>query len=171
MFKEESEANRRAIIEHQKREESENIEKKLAFQHKAFRGEQGDVVDALKDVTLPSLYNRNTGNNVYNPRVFQYFHPTGTTGLRLTQPPSMMSLPPLKHKMSVINLFDVGQSIHNPNQLLQRYMSIRNDRENGARTDAPVNTADQAVRKQSMPRNDHPLSAGERLQSTSTYDD
>jgi len=48
MFKEESEANRRAIIEHQKREESENIEKKLAFQHKAFRGEQGDVVDALK---------------------------------------------------------------------------------------------------------------------------
>jgi len=73
--------------------------------------------------------------------------------------------------MSVINLFDVGQSIHNPNQLLQRYMSIRNDRENGARTDAPVNTADQAVRKQSMPRNDHPLSAGERLQSTSTYDD
>ncbi|KAF6026847.1 hypothetical protein EB796_014831 [Bugula neritina] len=43
-------------------------------------------------------------------------------------------------------------------------MSIRNDRENGARTDAPVNTADQAVRKQSMPRNDHPLSAGERLQ-------
>ncbi|KAF6026848.1 hypothetical protein EB796_014832 [Bugula neritina] len=51
MFKEESEANRRAIIEHQKREESENIEKKLAFQHKAFRGEQGDVVDALKDYT------------------------------------------------------------------------------------------------------------------------
>jgi len=53
------------------------------------------------DVTLPSLYNRNTGNNVYNPRVFQYFHPTGTTGLRLTQPPSMMSLPPLKHVSSL----------------------------------------------------------------------
>ena len=48
MFQEESEANKRAIIEHIRREESENIEKKLAFQHKAFRGRTGDVVDALK---------------------------------------------------------------------------------------------------------------------------
>lgn len=48
MFQEESEANRRAIAEHVKREESENIEKKLAFQNKAFRGQQNDVVDALK---------------------------------------------------------------------------------------------------------------------------
>ena len=51
----------------------------------------------ITDVTLPSLYNPNTGNNVYNPRVNQYFHPTGTSGLRLTQPPSMMNLPPLKN--------------------------------------------------------------------------
>lgn len=123
MFQEESEANRIAISEHVRREESENIEKRLAFQNKAFRGDHSDVVDALKgiisqhleamfvfvvtvcciwdllfsDVTLPALYNPNTGSNVYNPRVYQYFHPTGTMGLRLTQPPSMMSLPPLKN--------------------------------------------------------------------------
>ena len=48
MFQEESEANKRSIVEHLRREESENIEKKLAFQNKAFRGQQNDVVDALK---------------------------------------------------------------------------------------------------------------------------
>ena len=48
MFQEESEFNKRAIAEQLRREESENIEKKLAFQNKAFRGQQTDVVDALK---------------------------------------------------------------------------------------------------------------------------
>ncbi|XP_067946384.1 uncharacterized protein [Watersipora subatra] len=172
LFQEESEANRRAIAVHMKREESESIEKKLAFQNKAFRGHQNDVVDALKDVSLPSLYNPNTGNNVYNPRVSQYFHPTGTTGLRLTQPPSMMSLPPLKNKMSVINLFDLGQSIHNPNQLLQRYMTARNGKEGTFRNDAPANTADPSKRNrhdvEAMRSDNLPMSAGERLQTTST---
>lgn len=64
--------------------------------------------------------------------------------------------------MSVINLFDLGQSVHNPNQLLQRYMTIRNDKENTMRTDAPANTADPNKRIQSQP-----MSAGERLQTTS----
>lgn len=50
MFQEESEANKRAIIEHIRREESQNIEKKLAFQNKAFRGQPDDVVDALKGI-------------------------------------------------------------------------------------------------------------------------
>ena len=52
MFQEESEFNRRAIAEQLRREESENIEKKLAFQNKAFRGQQTDVVDALKGIIM-----------------------------------------------------------------------------------------------------------------------
>ena len=77
-------------------------------------------------------------------------------------------------KMSVINLFDLGQSIHNPNQLLQRYMSIRNDRENTLRSDAPANTADGSKRRNHAVAADDnsraaiPMSAGERLQYTQT---
>ena len=79
-------------------------------------------------------------------------------------------------KMSVINLFDLGQSIHNPNQLLQRYMSIRNDRENTLRSDAPANTADGSKRRNhaAAAAEDNsggaaiPMSAGERLQYTQT---
>ena len=78
-------------------------------------------------------------------------------------------------KMSVINLFDLGQSIHNPNQLLQRYMSIRNDRENTLRSDAPANTADGSKRRNhaAAAADDNsraaiPMSAGERLQYTQT---
>ena len=78
-------------------------------------------------------------------------------------------------KMSVINLFDLGQSIHNPNQLLQRYMSIRNDRENTLRSDAPANTADGSKRRNHVATaaDDNscaaiPMSAGERLQYTQT---
>ena len=72
--------------------------------------------------------------------------------------------------MSVINLFDLGQSIHNPNQLLQRYMTVRNDREDTFRSEAPANTADPAKRKKHLEEvmSDHSLSAGERLQTTST---
>lgn len=53
MFQEESDANKKAIMEHIRREERDSIEKKLAFQHKAFRGKTGDVVDALKGNHLP----------------------------------------------------------------------------------------------------------------------
>ena len=50
LFQEEAEANRMAIGEHIRREESENIEKRLAFQNKAFRGNHSDIVDALKGI-------------------------------------------------------------------------------------------------------------------------
>lgn len=48
----------------------------------------------------------------------------------------------LLQKMSVLNLFDLGQSIHNPNALLQRYVAMRQDRDGALRSAAPVNTAD-----------------------------
>lgn len=73
--------------------------------------------------------------------------------------------------MSVINLFDLGQKIHNPNQLLQRYMTIRKDKDDVARTDAPANTADPSKRMQLItgsPPKEHPMSAGERLETTSS---
>ena len=46
--------------------------------------------------------------------------------------------------MSVINLFDMGQTVHNPNQvLLQRYMSMKNTQENTSfLADQRVNTMD-----------------------------
>jgi len=58
MFREESEANKRAITEHCRREESSNIEKKLAFQNKAFRGRQDDIVDALKGTVYYNMESR-----------------------------------------------------------------------------------------------------------------
>lgn len=72
--------------------------------------------------------------------------------------------------MSVINLFDIGQSIHNPNQLLQRYMNIRSERENTRMSDAPANTADRSKRQYppDVEIPGAPMSAGERLESTQT---
>ena len=46
---------------------------------------------------------------VYNARAHQYFHPTGVKALRLTQPPSMLNLPPIPNRVSVLSLFDLSQ--------------------------------------------------------------
>jgi hypothetical protein len=49
-------------------------------------------------------------NNIFNPKAHQYFHPSGYTDMRLTQPPSVFALPPLPSKsVPVINLFELGK--------------------------------------------------------------
>nr|VZI25925.1 unnamed protein product [Spirometra erinaceieuropaei] len=56
-----------------------------------------DVWDASSDACLPALFmpRRMAHGNLYNPRAHQYFHPLGSTVVRLTQPPSMLQLPPI----------------------------------------------------------------------------
>jgi hypothetical protein len=86
--------------------------------------------------------------NVFNPRAHKYFHPTGSNDVRLTQPPSVFQLPPLpaktsvifrflnaglififkflfKFKLSVINLFDLGQRYQNgePDFYINQYVN------------------------------------------------
>lgn len=57
----------------------------------------------------------------------------------------------------------MGQSVHNPHHLLQRYMSVKSGVQENAtrRSEAPVNTADKSSRHHSLPH-----SAQERLQTT-----
>uniref|UniRef100_A0A2C9LC74 Uncharacterized protein n=1 Tax=Biomphalaria glabrata TaxID=6526 RepID=A0A2C9LC74_BIOGL len=102
----------------------DNLEKKLAGQHKLSKHEE-QIYDALKDVSLPALFMPYKRGNIYNPRAHQYFHPTGASEVRLTQPPSVFQLPPLPlNKVPVVNLFELSQNFHNqgPAWLVERYI-------------------------------------------------
>jgi len=49
------------------------------------------------DVSLPAVFmpTKQRDLTMYNPRAHQYFHPTGSRGVRLTQAPSILELPRL----------------------------------------------------------------------------
>ena len=52
----------------------------------------------FSDVSLPAVFMPPTKSGkaaIYNPRASKYFHPTGSGSSRLTQPPSMIQLPPI----------------------------------------------------------------------------
>ncbi|XP_056014185.1 AT-rich interactive domain-containing protein 4B-like isoform X2 [Ostrea edulis] len=105
----------------------EELEKKLAGQNKLSRKEEG-LYDAMRDVSLPALFMPTKTNNatIYNPRAHQYFHPTGSSDLRLSQPPSVFQLPPLpqKSRMSVVNLFELSRNFNRKEQawLMDKYI-------------------------------------------------
>ncbi|PAA48679.1 hypothetical protein BOX15_Mlig031519g3, partial [Macrostomum lignano] len=72
-------------------------------------GEDRRQLSSADEVTIPALFMPQRGERkVYNPRAHLYFQPHGIKGARLTQPPSMLSLPPLPARTSVLNLFDVS---------------------------------------------------------------
>ncbi|ESP03993.1 hypothetical protein LOTGIDRAFT_156597 [Lottia gigantea] len=95
LFEEESRLRKQELNEKTLEEIKHNLEQKLAGQHKLSKREE-QMYDALKDVSLPALFMPYKTGNVYNPRAHQYFHPTGSQDMRLTQPPSVFQLPPLK---------------------------------------------------------------------------
>ncbi|XP_013412001.1 histone-lysine N-methyltransferase SETD1B-A [Lingula anatina] len=112
------------------RDIQDTIERQLATQYKLSHDPGGEMYDALRDVSLPALFMPFKSGAVYNPRAHQYFHPTGSSDVRLSQPPSMLQLPPLpKNKLSVVNLFDLSQNFHTqgPEWLLQQYYSQQED--------------------------------------------
>ncbi|KAK7503175.1 hypothetical protein BaRGS_00005440 [Batillaria attramentaria] len=125
LFEEESKMHKQELNERTLRDIKESLEKKLAGQHKLSKREE-QMYDALKDVSLPALFMPVRTGNIFNPRAHQYFHPTGTTDVRLTQPPSVFQLPPLPHnnKVSVVNLFELSKNFHNrgPDWLVERYI-------------------------------------------------
>lgn len=49
------------------------------------------------DVTLPALFMPTpcTKNLVFTPRAHRYFHPPGSSNVRITQPPAVFKLPAL----------------------------------------------------------------------------
>lgn len=123
-FEDESNRHKFELIEKTKREIQEDIEKKLAGQHKLSRRDQ-EMYEALNDVSLPALFMPFQRGSVFNPRAHQYFHPTGSTELRLTQPPSVFQLPPLhRNSTSVLNLFELSKNFNSKNQgwLMDRYI-------------------------------------------------
>ncbi|KAL5009495.1 hypothetical protein ScPMuIL_011800 [Solemya velum] len=99
MFEEESQRHRQELYEKTMREIREEIERKLAGEHKLSKQEE-EIYDALRDVSLPALFMPFKTGNVFNPRAHLYFHPTGCTDPRLTQPPSMLHLPPISQQVS-----------------------------------------------------------------------
>ncbi|KAL4232688.1 hypothetical protein ACF0H5_007376 [Mactra antiquata] len=123
-FEDESYRHKIELIEKTRREIQDDIEKKLAGQHKLSHRDQ-EMYEALNDVSLPALFMPFQRGSVFNPRAHQYFHPTGSTELRLTQPPSVFQLPPLhRNSSSILNLFELSKNFNSQKQgwLMDRYI-------------------------------------------------
>ncbi|KAK2173881.1 hypothetical protein NP493_843g01017 [Ridgeia piscesae] len=127
-YEEEALQRKQELAEKTYKEVSEMIEKKLAGEFKLCSGLEDDMCDVVKDVSLPAVFmpTRGTNVNIYNPRAHDYFHAMGAGTMRLTQPPSMIELPPLpKNKLPVLNLFDLSRNFHKggTDWLLERYLA------------------------------------------------
>lgn len=143
LFEEESRTHKKELNERTLREIKEDIEKKLGGQHKLSQREE-QMYDALKDVSLPALFMPTKTGNIFNPRAHQYFHPTGSTEMRLTQPPSVFQLPPLSesNQISVVNLFELSKNFHNrgPEWLVERYIQQQQPLSAYPQTPAPTSS-------------------------------
>ncbi|XP_005097136.1 uncharacterized protein LOC101862724 isoform X2 [Aplysia californica] len=147
-WEEETKQHRQELNEKTLKDIKDNLEKKLAGQHKLSKNEE-QIYDALKDVSLPALFMPYKSGNIYNPRAHQYFHPTGATDVRLTQPPSVFQLPPLPNsKLSVVNLFELSKNFHNrgPAWLVERYIQQQQPVNEGyPQTPAPTSALPQVT--------------------------
>lgn len=148
-FEETSKKHQQENQERTMRTIQEELEKKLAGQNKLSRRDEG-LYDAMKDVSLPALFmpTENKKAAIYNPRAHQYFHPTGSSDLRLSQPPSVFQLPPLppKSRMSVVNLFELSRNFNRKDQawLMDKYIQqqepLQNVQGTAPHTPAPTLT-------------------------------
>nr|XP_022292656.1 titin-like isoform X3 [Crassostrea virginica] len=156
-FEETSKRHQQQNQERTMRTIQEELEKKLAGQHKLSRAEEG-LHDAMRDVSLPALFmpTESKKATIYNPRAHQYFHPTGSSDLRLSQPPSVFQLPPLpqKSRMSVVNLFELSRNFNRKDQawLMDKYIQQQEPLQNvhGTAPQTPAPTLTQT------PYNDNP---------------
>ncbi|XP_060085801.1 protein piccolo-like [Ylistrum balloti] len=150
-FEEESNKHKEEMVNKISKQIQEDIERKLAGQHKLSKKEE-EMYDALKDVSLPALFMPYKRGTVFNPRAHQYFHPNGSSDLRLTQPPSMIQLPPLpnKSKMSVLNLFELSRNFNRGQAwLMEKYIQQQEPAEN-TRGMVPITPAPTADKTGSM---------------------
>ncbi|XP_052708573.1 titin-like isoform X3 [Crassostrea angulata] len=161
-FEETSKKHQQENQERTMRTIQEELEKKLAGQNKLSRRDEG-LYDAMKDVSLPALFmpTENKKAAIYNPRAHQYFHPTGSSDLRLSQPPSVFQLPPLppKSRMSVVNLFELSRNFNRKDQawLMDKYIQQQEPLQNvhgtaphtpaPTLTQTPFNDPQQCVRE------------------------
>ncbi|KAK3576344.1 hypothetical protein CHS0354_039278 [Potamilus streckersoni] len=125
------------------KEIQEELEKKLASQHKLSQKER-EMYEALRDVSLPALFMPLKTGNVFNPRAHLYFHPTGSSDMRLTQPPSVFQLPPLpRNRASVVNLFELSRNFHSrgPGWLMDRYIQQQEPLHNVHIPQTPAHTS------------------------------
>ncbi|XP_076079836.1 uncharacterized protein LOC143049946 isoform X1 [Mytilus galloprovincialis] len=158
-FEDESKQHKKEMMEKTTKAIRDDLEKKLAGQHKLSKHEE-EIYDALKDVTLPALFMPFKTGTIFNPRAHQYFHATGSTDLRLSQPPSMFQLPPLptKSRMSVVNLFELSRNFSSRGQawLMEKYIQQQEPVANvhGVVPHTPVPTITNASRGQSAPQQD-----------------
>jgi len=95
MFKEESSKYHQNLKEKINDEVGKEIEKKLASSNKLARSPKDATVS--EDVCLPALYMPTKTRNLYTPKARSYFHAFGTYQDRLTQAPSILELPKLRH--------------------------------------------------------------------------
>ncbi|CAC5415979.1 unnamed protein product [Mytilus coruscus] len=158
-FEDESNKHKKEMMEKTTKAIRDDLEKKLAGQHKLSKHEE-EIYDALKDVSLPALFMPFKTGTIFNPRAHQYFHATGSTDLRLSQPPSMFQLPPLptKSRMSVVNLFELSRNFSSRGQawLMEKYIQQQEPVANvhGVVPHTPVPTITNASRGQSAPQQD-----------------
>ena len=95
MFKEESSKYHQNLKEKVKDEVGKEIEKTLASNNRLDKSSTDTKVP--DDVCLPALYMPTKTRNLYTPKARSYFHAFGTNKERLTQAPSILELPRIKH--------------------------------------------------------------------------
>ena len=100
-------------------EEANIIEQQMAVQHRldtqtTLTNGLNSGVNKYEDFCLPAVFMPfKSANSVFNPRAHQYFHPSGSNDLRLTQPPAIFQLPPLPPKSSVKILLKRKKNLKN----------------------------------------------------------
>ncbi|KAJ1178258.1 hypothetical protein NDU88_003505 [Pleurodeles waltl] len=100
--------NKQNTLEKLRSASSECLERQLSSQRRIQAPSEQDT-GSQDDVCLPALYMPTKLGHLFTPKAHLYFHPSGSgSTLRLTQPPSVLSLPPLsgQNKLSVLNLLD-----------------------------------------------------------------
>ncbi|XP_069479973.1 uncharacterized protein [Ambystoma mexicanum] len=105
--------NKQNTLEKLRSVSSESLERQLNSQRRIHAPSEKDT-GCQDDVCLPALFMPTKLGHLFSPKAHLYFHPSGSGAtLRLTQPPSMLSLPPLsgQNKLSVLNLLDPGVSL------------------------------------------------------------
>lgn len=109
MFNDKSIVHHREIYDKYMAEEARINERQMAVHHRLDTQENKGRFD---DFCFPAVFMPyKSPNNVFNPRAHQYFHPSGSNDLRLTQPPSIFQLPALPTKPAVIKLVTGGLKV------------------------------------------------------------
>ncbi|XP_059831608.1 uncharacterized protein LOC132397195 isoform X7 [Hypanus sabinus] len=123
--------NKHNTIERLQSETSSKLEKQLSVQKRLqvhSDNMENDSRSKVDEICFPALFMPMRLRQIYTPKARLYFHPSGSAGFyRLTQAPSVISLPPLgsSTRMSVLNLLNpsitlpvtsAGQDDHNPEE-------------------------------------------------------